>query len=101
MIAEPCRQSTHGECTEGMTQGLSKRERGLLVFVADQKAVSYLHAAQFLAPNFAPAMDPPPQEAGESSKAEEPRPKPRRGGNLRNAPWPCDRRLRLKAISRI
>jgi hypothetical protein len=89
---------------QGMTQGLSKRERDLSVFTADQKAVSYLHAAQFLAPNFAPTTDAPPQETGgEVSRTQQPR---RRGGDLRHAPWPhapwpCDRRLRLKAISRI
>lgn len=98
-----------------MTQGLSKRERCLLVFAADQKAVSYLHAAQYLAPNYEPATDPPPKEAKgglseemsevgdqtEVPSSETGKPKPARGGDRRNAPWPRDRRLRLKAVSRI
>lgn len=81
-----------------MMQGLSQRERELLVFVADQKAVSYLHAAQYLAPNYESATDSPPKPTGEKSSEEQ---KPMRGGNRRNAPWPRDRRLRLKAVSRI
>lgn len=40
-----------------MTHGLTQRDRSMLHFIADQKAVSYLHAAQYLAPNYAPATD--------------------------------------------
>jgi hypothetical protein len=98
---------------QGMTQGLSKRERLMLVFAADMKAVSYLHLAQYIAPNHEPATDPPPKEAGGESSEEiadaddqaevlsSGKSKPKRGGNRRNAPWPRDRRLRLKAVSRI
>lgn len=79
-----------------MTQGLSRRDKSVLRFGADQKAVSYLHAAQFLAPNFEPATDTPCQD--DEALLEK---KSARGGNRRHAPWPQDRKLRLKAVSRL
>jgi hypothetical protein len=75
-----------------MIQPLNKRTRRALQFVAAQKAVSYTHLGQFLAPNFEPAID--------EEKPDSPQSKTR-GGNLRNVPWPQDRHKRLKAVSRL
>ena len=76
-----------------MRTGLTERSIRGLRFAAEQKAVSYTHLAQFFAPNYEPACDCPPLQ-------EDWRPKPR-GGNRRNAPWPCDLRARLHAVSQL
>lgn len=79
-----------------MIKGLSKRDASLLHFAADQKAVSYVHAAQYLAPNYEPATfhqcHDEEHEPGEKAAC---------GGNKRHAPWPQDYKLRLKAVSRL
>lgn len=70
---------------------LNSRDIRALRFIADQKAVSYLHLGQYLDPKCQPAIDEPKDE----NKAKE------RGGNRRQAPWPRDRRKRLKAVSQL
>jgi hypothetical protein len=83
-------------------EGLNTRAKLGVRFVADMKAVSYLHLAQYLAPNYEPATETSP--AGEEEQpgySIEKRYTSRRGGPRRNAPWPTDRRLRLKAVSRL
>ena len=76
-----------------MIRGLTERDKRGLGFVADMKVVSFIHLAQFYAPNFEPATEGPRprKNAGE----------PRRGGDMRNAPWPIYLRDRIHAITRI
>ena len=76
-----------------MIRGLTERDKRGLGFVADMKVVSFIHLAQFYAPNFEPATEGPrPQRnAGE----------PSRGGDMRHAPWPTNLRDRICAIARI
>ncbi len=77
-----------------MGKGLTERSIRGLRFVAEQKAVSYVHLAQFFAPNYEPACACPLfREDGMHQKA--------RGGNRRNAPWPSDPRARLHAVSQL
>src|SRR5712692_10138189 len=77
-----------------MIQGLTERSLRGLRFVAEQKAVSYLHLAQYFAPNFEPALD-APLAKHEREWAKE------RGGNRRHVPWPRDRRERIHAVSQL
>lgn len=77
-----------------MITGLTERSIRGLYFTADQKAVSYIHLAQYFAPNFEPALDYSPE------KDESVLPKVR-GGNRRNAPWPRDHKARIHAVSQI
>src|SRR6266849_6196561 len=77
-----------------MTRGLTERGLRGLRFTAEQKAVSYIHLAQYFAPNYEPALDSPP-EKDESVRTKE------RGGNRRNAPWPRGRKARIHAVSQI
>jgi hypothetical protein len=74
-----------------MTQALNGRAIDVLNFIAQMKAVSYTHIAQYIAPNCEPAIDEPL----------DPDRKRGRGGNQRNAPWPRDRRKRIKAVSQL
>ena len=74
-----------------MTQALNERAIDVLNFIAEMKAVSYTHIAQYIAPNCEPAIDEPL----------DPDRKRGRGGNQRNAPWPRDRRKRIKAVSQL
>lgn len=77
-----------------MLQGLTERSIRGLRFTADQKAVSYIHLAQYFAPNFEPALDYPPARDDDKRLIA-------RGGNRRNAPWPLDRKARIHAVSQI
>ena len=74
-----------------MTQALNARAIDVLNFIAEMKAVSHTHIAQYIAPNCEPAIDQPL----------DPDRKRGRGGNQRNAPWPRDRRKRIKAVSQL
>lgn len=76
-----------------MIQGLNERDMRGLDFVADMKAVNYLHLAQFFAPNFEPAINEP--------RPRRPHEKPTRGGNMHRAPWPIHRRDRIHAVTQI
>jgi hypothetical protein len=76
-----------------MIQGLNVRDTLGLYFVADMRAVNYLHLAQFFAPNFEPATEEPRLQRSDG--------KPIRGGNMRNAPWPTNRQDRIHAVTRI
>ena len=75
-------------------EGLNTRAKHALHFIAEMKAVSYLHLAQYLAPHYEPATARahPDQQRVATTPAHGPR---------RNAPWPTDRQLRLKAVSRL
>ena len=77
-----------------MIEGLSTRAKRSLRFIAEMKAVSYLHLAQYLAPHYEPATE--RAHPGQKLTATTPSRGPRR-----NAPWPTDRQLRLKAVSRL
>lgn len=76
-----------------MTQGLNERDILGLHFVADMKTVNYLHLAQYYAPNFAPATEEPRQQRRDG--------KPKRGGDMRHAPWPTNRQDRIHAVTKI
>jgi hypothetical protein len=82
-----------------MTHGLNERTLHGLHFAADMKAVSYIHLAQYFAPNYEPAIEEPCPQRNQAQSA--PGSAKERGGNLRNAPWPKDRRKRIHAVTRI
>src|SRR5258706_13017989 len=85
-------------------EGLNSRAKLGLRFIADMKAVSYLHFAQYLAPNYEPSTEPSPaayEEEQPGYTLVEKRHITQHGGSRRNAPWPTSRRLRLKAVSRL